>query len=73
MVDDGYATHLFSYRFGDARWALEIKAKSADEAKERLKALAWAAYDGELKASIPLAPRRAIRLFEWLRGAAPNH
>jgi hypothetical protein len=72
MANDGYATHLFSYRFADARWSLEVKAKSADEARERLKALAWATYDGELIASVPVAPRRAIRLFDWLRGFAPN-
>lgn len=68
MADDGYATHLFSYRFADARWTLDIKAKSADEARERLKALAWATYDGELIASVPAAPRSAVRLFDWLRG-----
>jgi hypothetical protein len=72
-VSEQYATHLFSYRFGDARWALEIKASSADEARERLKALAWATYDGELHTSVKIAPRRTLRLFEWIRGiAAPN-
>jgi hypothetical protein len=68
-----FATHLFSYRFGDARWSLEIQATSAEEAKERMKALAWATYDGELVANIPLAPRRFVRFFDWLRRAAPNH
>jgi hypothetical protein len=65
---ESYAVHLFSYRFADARWTLEIKAKDANEARERLKALAWATYDGELAATVPIAPRRAIRLFDWLRG-----
>lgn len=67
MTEDKFATHLFSYRFGDASWSLEIQAKNAEEAKERLKALAWARYDGELVANVPLAPRRIIRLIDWLR------
>ena len=73
MSDANFATHLFSYRFRDARWSLEIKAKNAEEAKERLKALAWATYDGELIANVPLTPRRFVRFFDWLRGIAPNH
>jgi hypothetical protein len=73
MSDVSFATHLFSYRFGDARWSFEMKAKDAVEAKERLRALAWATYDGELVAQIPVAPRRLFRLFDWLRRAAPTH
>jgi len=73
MLDTEYTTHLFSYRFGDARWSLEIKAKDASEARERLKALAWATYDGELVANIPLAPRPVFRFWRWLRRAVPNH
>lgn len=73
MSDVEFATHLFSYRFGNARWTLEIKAKNANEAQERLKALAWATYDGELVANIPVAPRRVFRLFDWLRRIAPTH
>ena len=69
MIDE-YATHLFSYRFNGTHWSLEIKAKNAEEAKERMKALAWATYDGELIANIPLAPRRVVRLVDWLRGIA---
>ena len=66
MADDDYKTHLFSYRYADARWSLEIQAQSADEARERLKALAWATYDGELVAQIPVAPRRTLRLLDWI-------
>ena len=73
MVTGEYTTHLFSYRFGDARWSFEIRAKDADEARERLKALAWATYDGELVANVPVAPRRVVRLFDWLRRIAPTH
>ena len=73
MLQDEYRTHLFSYRFGDAHWSLEIKAQNAEEAKARMKALAWATYDGKLVANIPLAPRRIVRLIDWLRGAASRH
>lgn len=48
-----YATHIFSYRFQGERWTFEIVAKDANEAQERLKALAWANYDGELIAILP--------------------
>jgi len=70
MRDSEYKTHLFSYRFDGASWSLELPAKDAEEAKERMKALAWATYDGVLVANIPLAPRRFVRFFDWLRGAA---
>jgi hypothetical protein len=72
MASEHYQTHLFSYRFGDAFCTLQIKAKNADEAKERLKALAWATYDGVLVANVPLAPRRIVQLFDWLRWAVPK-
>ena len=50
---DQYATHLFSYRFNGREYTVDIVAKDAEEAKERLKALAWAKYDGILAARIP--------------------
>lgn len=46
-------TYLFSYEFENAKWAFEIKAKTESEARERLRALAWAKLDGELVATIP--------------------
>ncbi len=53
MSETTYATHLFSYRFDGREYTVDIVAKDADEAKERLKALAWAKYDGELVARVP--------------------
>jgi hypothetical protein len=50
---DQYPTHLFSYRFNGRDYTVDIVAKDAEEAKERLKALNWAKYDGELVARIP--------------------
>lgn len=48
-----YSEHLFSYSFDGAIWGFSIMAKSEDDAKHRLKALAWAKYDGEIMARIP--------------------
>lgn len=53
MSNTQYATHLFSYRYDGREYTVDIVAKDANEAKERLKALAWAKYDGELVARIP--------------------
>ena len=52
-VSEQFETHLFSYRFNGRQYTVDIPAKDTDEAKERLKALAWAQYDGVLVARIP--------------------
>ncbi|MDX2264338.1 MAG: hypothetical protein NW215_05150 [Hyphomicrobiales bacterium] len=49
-------THLFSYNFDGKRWALEIKASDAEEARARLGRIAFATYDGVLVAEIPVTP-----------------
>lgn len=48
-----FKTYLFSYGYEGARWSLEIRARDPDEARERLNRLAFANYDGEVKAKIP--------------------
>lgn len=58
------ARHLFEYRHQGADWALEIEADSVDDAKERLKALTWARYNGEIRAKVRV-PGGGILL--WLR------
>lgn len=62
-----YATHIFSYRFEGKSYTVDIVAKDADEAKERLKALAWAQYDGELIARFPSNAGPLVRIAVWLR------
>lgn len=53
--DDGeYRRYLFEYRFANSEWGIQIAAKSPDEARERLKALSWAQYKGEVQAVIPV-------------------
>ena len=46
---------LFNYRFGGNEWGVTIFASSPDEAKEKIKAVAWARYEGELGMRIPVA------------------
>lgn len=71
MDDERYATHLFSYPFEGAKWTIDIRARDADEAQRRLRALAWATYDGVLVARVPAAPGGLIsRLGSGLRRIA---
>lgn len=44
---------LFTYRFGGAEWGVSIFANDPAEAKEKIKAVAMARYDGELNMRIP--------------------
>lgn len=46
---------LFNYRFAGSEWGITIHAASPAEAKEKIKAVALARYDGELMARIPAA------------------
>ena len=59
---------LFSYRFGGSEWGVSIFARDPAEAKEKIKAVALARYDGELVARIPAAIPGAgllVRLLTW--------
>jgi hypothetical protein len=69
-VSDQFKTYLFSYRYKNAIWGFDLKAESPEDAKERLKALAWATYNGELMATIPDNP--ASRIFVPLVCAVRN-
>lgn len=52
---------LFEYRFRGETYGFEIIAADAAEAGERLKALPWAQYKGEIFATIPATPRGWLR------------
>jgi hypothetical protein len=61
---------LFTYRFGGKEWGTSVFADSAAEAKEKIKAVGLARYDGELMARIPAAVPGAgwlARLLVWWR------
>ena len=64
---EAYTTHLFSYRHNGADWTLEIKARDPRDAKERLKAMPFARYDGELIAKLPVSLGPLMRTAVWLR------
>jgi len=57
-----FKTYLFSYRFRDERWSIDLQATSPQEAKDRLAALAFAQLDGELKARVAIAPTFVMSL-----------
>jgi len=50
---DSFATHVFSYRYNGREYTIDVVAEDASDAKERLKMLAFARYDGELVARMP--------------------
>src|SRR5690348_16928194 len=45
---------LFTYRFDGAEWGTSVFAADPAEAKEKIKAMALARYDGELMMRIPV-------------------
>lgn len=64
---------LFTYRFGGAEWGTSVFASDPTEAREKIKAIALARYDGELHMRIPayasgfgLIPRLIVWLRQWL-------
>ncbi|AZN97182.1 hypothetical protein EJ066_07705 [Mesorhizobium sp. M9A.F.Ca.ET.002.03.1.2] len=50
--DVEFNRYLFEYRHGGAEWGVEIVARSPEEAKERIKSLGWARYQGEIKTTV---------------------
>lgn len=68
-MKDNYATHLFRYRFNGEEWTVDIKASDAAEAQERIKALCWAKYDGELVANVPASLGPFARIAIAVRNA----
>ena len=67
--DDEYREFLFTYRFDGHDWGFSIMARDADEARERLKAMTWARYDGVLVARIPAGLGVFARLTVAIRNA----
>ncbi|MCB1487945.1 MAG: hypothetical protein KDJ88_10865 [Bauldia sp.] len=46
-VSPKYRNYHFTYRFDGTEWSIAIPALSLQEAKERVKVLAFARYEGE--------------------------
>ena len=49
-----FGRYLFEYRHDGSEWGIEIVATSPQDARERLKAISWANYKGEIAAKIPV-------------------
>jgi hypothetical protein len=62
-------THLFSYRHEGKHWELEIPARDADDARQRIGKLAYATYDGVLVTRVPAALGPLAILAAWVRNA----
>ena len=62
-------THLFSYRHDGKLWELEIPARDAEDARQRIGKLAYATYDGVLVAKVPAALGPLAVLATWVRNA----
>ncbi len=60
-------TYLFSYNHEGQSWLLEIQASSPEDAKARVSRLAFASYDGELKAKVPASLGPLAKLFVVVR------
>lgn len=67
MADKDYNRYLFEYRFENAEWAFEIIATSPEEARERLKAISWAQYKGEVFAKIAMTAAPISRIASRIR------
>lgn len=62
-------SHLFRYRYDGREWGFEIEAASLEEARERLARMAYASYDGELVARVPLSLSAPARIGVAIRNA----
>lgn len=60
---------LFNYRFDGSDWGISIFATNPDEAREKIKAVGMARYQGEVQARIHLPGSSIVaRLLHVLRG-----
>ncbi|MFA7308411.1 MAG: hypothetical protein WC026_17270 [Hyphomicrobium sp.] len=68
-MSDDFKDYLFEYRFGNSWWGATIRARSPTEAKERLSAIAFAQYRGEVKAKIAVPCGSIVsKVIDWMRG-----
>lgn len=53
-MDEKWNTYLFRYQHDEAIWSFEIKARSEQDARERLEKLPYAQYLGVLQMKLPV-------------------
>jgi hypothetical protein len=64
LSDNVCRRYLFEYQHDGSEWGIEIVAKSPHDAHERLQAISWARYKGEIAAKVPVPGRSFLsRLF----------
>lgn len=70
-ISNGSASqrYLFEYKFDNAEWGIEIVAADPSEARERLKAISWASYKGEIHAKVPVIPGPITQALSRIRAA----
>ena len=64
-MGEAWKTYLFEYIHDGATWSLEIKAKSEQDAQERLDKLQHAKYLGVLQFKLPAELGIFTRLLCW--------
>ncbi len=69
MAGEKYETYLCEYPYDGRRWMVDIKATSWDDARARVKALAWTELKGRSVMTVPVPMGDALhRFWKWLRG-----
>lgn len=70
-MDDGLKNYLFEYRYNGERYGFQIKARSEEEAKQRVRCIGSnASYDGEICLVIDSGQFNIIkRVMNYLRAS----
>jgi hypothetical protein len=61
-MENDFRTYLFRYSHAGANWGLEIKAASPEDAEQRIRRLAFATYQGEIIAKVPVIASTPARV-----------
>ena len=64
--------YLFHYYFQGAKWACDVYANNPEEAKEKIKAMSQAIYDGELKFEIRIPENPLSRVARLIARITKN-
>jgi len=59
--------YLCDYRYEGETWCIEIPAESWEDAKARLKRMAYAEVVGEIKATFPVQLGVWVKVLIWLK------
>jgi hypothetical protein len=65
--EDKQRYYLCDYYYEGERWSIEIPAESWEDAKARLKRMAYAEVVGEIQSTLPVEFGLWVKLWVWLR------